>query len=136
MGGAAGRADRAGVSNFFPRLALYEAAGLDCPLLLRWKPRAQVLTMLEALGFGPERVVFHATDDISLFPKLFVPCWPSGDKTAPMSGLAEDLPAGRGDAGPRAAPLAHPLDAVAGQGQRALDRMMELISSEGEAKAC
>ena len=77
------------MSNFFPRLALYEAAGLDCPILLRWKPLPQVLPILEALGFGRERLIFHTTDQISLLPKLFVPCWPSREKTAPMTGLAE-----------------------------------------------
>ena len=134
MGGAAGRADRAGVSNFFPRLALYEAAGLDCPLLLRWKPRAQVLTMLEALGFGPERVVFHTTDEISLFPN--VPCWPSGDKTAPMSGLAEIYQRAAATPVPEPHHSRTPWTLSLDKVERALDRMMELISSEGEAKAC
>ncbi len=77
------------MSNFFPRLSLYEAAGLDCPILVRWKPAPHTLPILEALGFGPERIIFHSTDQISLFPKLYVPCWPSRDKAAPMSGLAE-----------------------------------------------
>ena len=69
--------------NFAPRLSLYEAAGLDCPILVRWKPLPQVLSILEALGFGADRVIFHTTDQISLFPKLFVSCWPSENKAAP-----------------------------------------------------
>ena len=73
--------------NFAPRLSLYEAAGLDCPILVRWKPLPQVLSILEALGFGAERVIFHTTDQLSLFPKLFVSCWPSEDKAGPMGGV-------------------------------------------------
>lgn len=77
------------MSNFFPRLNLYDAAGLDCPILVRWKPAPHTLPILEALGFGPDRIIFHTTDQVSLFPKLYVPCWPSRDKAAPMVGLAE-----------------------------------------------
>jgi|WetSurMetagenome_2_1015567.scaffolds.fasta_scaffold51596_1 hypothetical protein len=73
--------------NFATRLALYEAAGLDCPILLREEPLPQVLPILEALGVGPERLIFHAKHEISLFPKLFAPCWPSRDKLAPVSGV-------------------------------------------------
>ncbi len=73
--------------NFAPRLSLYEAAGLDCPILVRWKPLPQVLSILEALGFGADRVIFHTTDQISLFPKLFVSCWPSENKAGPMAGV-------------------------------------------------
>ncbi len=73
--------------NFAPRLAVYEAAGLDCPILVRWQPLPQVLTILEALGFGSERIIFHTTDQISLFQKLYAPCWPSRDKAAPIKGL-------------------------------------------------
>ena len=73
--------------NFAPRLSLYEAAGLDCPILVRWKPLPQVLSILEALGFGADRVIFHTTDQISLFPKLFVSCWPSENKAAPVAGV-------------------------------------------------
>ena len=73
--------------NFIPRLALYEAAGLDCPILLRWKPPRQVFPILEALGVPAERLIFHTTHQISLFPKIFAPSWPSGDKIAPMDGV-------------------------------------------------
>ena len=72
--------------NFFPRLALYEAAGLDCPILLRWKPQPHTLPILEALGVPSERLIFHEPHQTSLFPKLYAPCWPSRDKVAPMAG--------------------------------------------------
>ncbi len=75
------------IGNFFPRLALYEAAGLDCPILVRWKPLPQILPILEALGVSLDRLIFHTTDQISLFPKLFAPCWPSRDKGAPMADV-------------------------------------------------
>ncbi|HEX4095466.1 MAG TPA: glycosyltransferase family 61 protein, partial [Caulobacteraceae bacterium] len=73
--------------NFAPRLALYEAAGLDCPILLRWEPLPPVLSILEAMGVGPERIIFHAPEQISLFPKLYAPCWPCRDKLAPVAGV-------------------------------------------------
>lgn len=75
------------IVNFAPRLALYEAAGLDCPLVLRWKPPPQVLPLLEALGFGPDRIVFHTAKQVSLFPRLYAPSWPSRDKGAPMADV-------------------------------------------------
>ncbi len=75
------------IVNFAPRLALYEAAGLDCPILIRGKPPAQILPLLEALGVGLDRLVFRTVGGVSLFPKLFVPSWPTPDKNAPMAGL-------------------------------------------------
>ena len=77
------------IDNFFPRLALYEAAGLDCPILVRWKPLPQILPILQALGVSRDRLIFHTTDQISLFPKIFAPCWPSRDKCAPMAGVVD-----------------------------------------------
>ncbi|HEX4097122.1 MAG TPA: glycosyltransferase family 61 protein, partial [Caulobacteraceae bacterium] len=73
--------------NFATRLALYEAAGLDCPILLRWKPLPPVLSILEAMGVGSDRIIFHAPEQISLFPKLYAPCWPCRDKFAPIAGV-------------------------------------------------
>jgi hypothetical protein len=75
------------IVNFAPRLALAEAAGLDCPILLRWKPQAQVLSILGALGVGPERILFHDPGEITLVPKLYAPSWPTWDKGAPMRGV-------------------------------------------------
>jgi hypothetical protein len=75
------------IGSFAPRLALYEAAGLDCPILIRWKPPEQILPLLEVLGVGRDRLIFHTTKQVSIFPKLFAPSWPRPDKAAPMAGL-------------------------------------------------
>lgn len=73
--------------NFVPRLGLAEAAELDCPILVRRPPQAQALDILKAVGVSLDRIVFHERGTVSLFPKLYVPSWPSRNKGAPMAGL-------------------------------------------------
>ncbi len=75
------------ILNFAPRLGLAEAAGLNCPILLRWNPQHQSLPILEALGVSRDRIILHERGTVALFPKLYVTSWPSRDKTAPMSGV-------------------------------------------------
>jgi hypothetical protein len=73
--------------NFVPRLGLYRAAGLDCPVIVPFKPKKWVLPTLAALGIGPDRVIFHGASSMAMFRKLYVPSWPSRDKCAPIEGL-------------------------------------------------
>lgn len=76
------------IINFPPRLALAEAAGLgDLAIVLRRSPQAQALDMLAALGVGPERILFHDLDGVSLFRRLIVPSWPTPAKLAPSAGV-------------------------------------------------
>ena len=75
------------IVNFAPRLALGEAVGLDCPIVIRRNPPAQILDLLAALGVGRDRILFHDPDTISLFPRLYAPSWPSRDKSQPMAGV-------------------------------------------------
>jgi tetratricopeptide (TPR) repeat protein len=76
------------IINFPPRLALAEAAGLDdLAVVLRRPPQGQALDMLAALGVGPERIVFHDLDGVSLFSRLIVPSWPTPAKLAPSAGV-------------------------------------------------
>jgi capsular polysaccharide biosynthesis protein len=75
------------IINFGPRLALARAAALDCRIVIRNDPRHRTRDMLEALGVARDRILFHWPDRVSVFPKLYVPSWPNGDKAAPMAGL-------------------------------------------------
>lgn len=78
------------IINFPPRLAFAEAAGLDdLAVVLRRPPQAQALDILAALGVGPERIVFHDLDGVSLFSRLIVPSWPTPAKAAPSAGVYE-----------------------------------------------
>jgi Flp pilus assembly protein TadD len=75
------------IVNFAPRLALAEAAGLDCPVVIRRNPPSQALDILAALGVNRDRIVHHDADTVSLFPRLYVPSWPTHDKSAPSQGV-------------------------------------------------
>jgi hypothetical protein len=75
------------VTNFAPRLRITEAAGLDADVLVNDEAPPQCLQLLEALGVGRERMLFHRTDQISIFPRLYVPSWPLRDRMRPMKGL-------------------------------------------------
>ena len=72
--------------NFPPRLALAEAAGIDCKVLVNSTLPQQYLDMLAALGVGPERLLFHDISEVSVFPRLYVPSWPMNDRHRPMKG--------------------------------------------------
>jgi capsular polysaccharide biosynthesis protein/Flp pilus assembly protein TadD len=75
--------------NFAPRLAMMEAAGLDCPILVTQPLPQQRLDILAALGVGKERLIFHDSHGVALFPKLYVPSWPSHEKAAPSQGVLD-----------------------------------------------
>ena len=76
------------IINFPPRLAFAEAAGLqDLAVVVGRPPQAQALDILAALGVGPERIIFHDPEDVSLFSRLIVPSWPTPDKNAPTAGV-------------------------------------------------
>lgn len=76
------------IINFPPRLAYVEAAGLqDLAIVLRRPPQSQALDMLRALGIGPERIIYHDLDTVSLFSRLIVPSWPTPAKLAPTAGV-------------------------------------------------
>ena len=62
--------------NFPPRLALAEAAALDCPVVIAERPLPQTIEMLAALGVAPDRLIFHDGEGVSVFPKLYAPSWP------------------------------------------------------------
>lgn len=119
------------IVNFAPRLALYEAAGLDCPIVVRGPPPEQVLPLLEALGAPPDRLVFHTLDQVSLFPKLFIPSLPTPDKAAPMAGVFDIYRRARAPADP-ARPMLYLTRR--GVGQRPLlneDEVCELFADRG-----
>lgn len=73
--------------NFAPRLALAEAAGLDCPVVLRKNPMSSALDCLAALGVSRDRVIFHDPEGVSLFTRLYVPSWPLPRRNRPMADL-------------------------------------------------
>jgi tetratricopeptide (TPR) repeat protein len=85
------------ILNFPTRLALAEAADLDCPVVIRSDPLPQAVELLGALGIGPERILFHDVRGVSLFPRLYVPSWPLKGRRHPMKDLFEVYRRGRWD---------------------------------------
>lgn len=75
------------IINFGPRLALARAAGIDCRVVIRSRPQHRTIEMLEALGVPHDRILFHRRHMATVFPRLYVPSWPNGDKGVPMAGL-------------------------------------------------
>lgn len=73
--------------NIPPRLLLAEAAGLDCPIVIRSEPRGQVLAILNALGVNKSRILFHDPQGVSVFPRLYASSWPTADKHQPSRGV-------------------------------------------------
>ena len=72
------------IYNFLPRLHLAEVAGLDVPLVVNADIPARYLDMLEALGAPRSRLLFHDPMSVSVFPRLYVPSWPSRDRLEPI----------------------------------------------------
>ena len=62
--------------NFPPKLALAQAAALDCPVVIAERFLPQTVDMLAALGVAPDRLIFHDGEGVSIFPKLYAPSWP------------------------------------------------------------
>jgi capsular polysaccharide biosynthesis protein len=90
--------------NFPPRLALAEAAGLDCPIVIGDEPPPQALEVLAALGVGRDRLLIHNSRGVSVFPKLYAPSWPMRVRLHHMNGLFDVY---RRAARPRPAPGAN-----------------------------
>jgi tetratricopeptide (TPR) repeat protein len=73
------------IINFPPRLALAEAARLDCRIVIAEGATAPAEPMLEALGVDPGRLLRHDPTGVSVFPKLFVPSWPMMERLNHMA---------------------------------------------------
>ena len=73
--------------NFPPRLAFAQIAALDCPVVVRRSQPSVRLDMLAALGIPKDRVLFHDPQTVSVFPKLYLPSWPTPDKANPSAGV-------------------------------------------------
>jgi tetratricopeptide (TPR) repeat protein len=73
--------------NFLPKLALYEAARLDCRILVGTHCPLWAMDLLASMGVGEERLLFHDARGISLFPKLYTPSWPLPVRSRPMADL-------------------------------------------------
>ena len=74
------------INNHVPRLALAEAAGLDCAVVVAKDAPRNYLDMLAALGVGRDRLLLHDPDGVSVFPRLYAPSWPHASRTRPMEG--------------------------------------------------
>ena len=64
------------IDNYFTRLALAEAAELDCAVLVRPDLPPQMSDALMALGVARDRILHHDPRGLSIFPRLYVPSWP------------------------------------------------------------
>ena len=64
------------IDNYFNRLALADAAELDCAVLVRPDLPPQMFDTLAALGVGRDRILHHDPRGLSIFPRLYVPSWP------------------------------------------------------------
>ena len=89
--------------NFVPRLHLAEAARLEVPLVVNADLPPRYLDMLEALGAPRSRLVLRDPEGVSVFPRLYVPSWPSPHRLEPMEGQERVYAraASRAPAGPR-----------------------------------
>jgi tetratricopeptide (TPR) repeat protein len=92
------------IYNFVPRLHLADAAGLDdVPVVVNADLPARYLEMLEALGVPHSRLLFRDPEGVSIFPRLYVPSWPSPSRLEPMEGQTRVYAraASKSPAGPR-----------------------------------
>jgi tetratricopeptide (TPR) repeat protein len=72
--------------NFVPRLHLAEAARLDVPIVVNADLPGRYVEMLGALGAPRSRLLFRDPGGVSIFPRLYVPSWPSPTRFEPMEG--------------------------------------------------
>ena len=72
------------IYNYMPKLHLAEAAGLDVAFLVNRHLRPAHMRLLEAVGVGRDRLLFHDPRQVSVFSRLYVPSWPARDRTRPM----------------------------------------------------
>ena len=75
------------VLNIPPRLALAEAAGVDCPIVLQQGVSESFIEMLVSLGWEREKMVFHDPHGISIFPRLYTTSWPLLERDEAMRDL-------------------------------------------------
>ena len=73
------------INQYPTRLTIAEAAGVDCPPVVRSDIGERYVDMLEALGVAPERLMRH-NGFASVFPQLYVPSWPLKFRQEPMPG--------------------------------------------------
>ena len=76
------------INQYPPRLTIAEAAGVDCPPVVRSDIGERYVQMLEALGVAPKRLMRH-NGFASVFPQLYVPSWPLKFRQEPMPGWFE-----------------------------------------------
>ncbi len=74
------------IDNYFNRLALAQAAELDCKIVVRSDMRPQAFDILAAMGVPPGRILRHDPNGISVFPRLYASSWPILTRTTPMRG--------------------------------------------------
>ena len=75
------------VLNIPPRLALAEAAGVDCPIVLKQGVSESFIEMLVSLGWDRTKIVFHDPRGVSIFPRLYTTSWPLLERDEAMSDL-------------------------------------------------
>ena len=73
------------VNQYPPRLAIAEAAGVDCPPVLRADLGERYFEMLTALGVDRDRLMLYK-GFAAVFPQLYVPSWPLVTRREPMAG--------------------------------------------------
>ena len=73
------------INQYPTRLTIAEAAGVDCPPVVRSDIGQRYVEMLEALGVAPERLMRH-NGFASVFPQLYLPSWPLKFRQEPMPG--------------------------------------------------
>ncbi len=73
------------INQYPTRLAIAEAAGVDCPPVVRAKIGDRYVEMLTALGVNPDKLMRHH-GFVSIFSQLYVPSWPLTRRQNPMPG--------------------------------------------------
>ena len=73
--------------NMPPRLVLAEAAGLDCPIVVRQRVPGRFIDLLVDLGWNRDRILFHDSHGVSIFPRLYTTSWPLLGRDEPMRDL-------------------------------------------------
>ena len=75
------------VLNIPPRLALAEAAGVDCPIVLQQGVCESFIEMLVSLGWERGKMIFHDPRGVSIFPRLYTTSWPLLERDEAMRDL-------------------------------------------------
>lgn len=83
-----GRADASfgdWMCKYIPRLAYAAAAGLDCGVVVSADLPEAFVHMLEAFGFGRDRIIFHNPLAMTVFRRLYVTSSPRRIRVAPAA---------------------------------------------------